>query len=233
MLMMDSDIKKAIEEKRLEIRGMDDDSFKPVAYIARFGKKCLVSGNDKEIDVAREGSVTLQAGDFALFVTEEYFKLSDKISGHIGIRSFYARRGVVLLAGMHIDPLWEGHLVLGVYNASPRQIVLDYLTRLVVIEFHQLNKAPTKIIEPNPEQKSGRIPEIDKAMFREMETHSLSQLSQELRELTKSVADLQHSVAGLQQSVAGLEKQMKIMMWAMGMGFTILAVVVGVMGIGY
>lgn len=88
-----------------------------------------------------------------LFNTEENFKLSDKIVGHIGMRLYYVRKGLILLAGMRIDPEWDEHLVVGVYNASPREIVLDYLSHLIVIEFHQLTKAPSITAKKNAEQK--------------------------------------------------------------------------------
>ena len=220
MLMTDEDIRRAIENKNLEIRGLDENSFKSVAYIARLGKRCLISGNDKEIDVAHEGSVTLNPGEFALFVTEESFKLSDKISGHIGIRSYYARKGIILLAGMHIDPSWDGHLVIGVYNASPRRTVLDYLADIVIIEFHQLQKAPTKLAKNSPEQQQGLLPQLDKDLLRDLETKSLSQISEDIKALSMSISNLEHSVKDL-------GRQMKFILTALMIILGIVGVLVG------
>lgn len=216
MLMIDSDIQQALKDKTLEITNLSNDSFKSLAYIARLGKRALIGGQDKEVSLVDEGSITLKAGDFVLFNTEESFKLSDKIAGHIGISSYYARKGLILLAGMHIDPEWDGHLVLGAYNASPREIVLDYLTNLILIEFHQLTKAPTITAKHNPEQRKGLLPKIDKDFLRTLEAQSLSDLSKEIRLLAISVARL--------------DKDMKALKWVMAIGLVFISLLVALKG---
>ncbi len=125
----------------------------------RLGNRILVSRQEKEINIGRQnGEGTISPGDFALLTTFEKIKLSRAIAGSIGLRSYYARKGLILLAGPQIDPWFEGVLVLGVYNASPRKITLSYVDKLCTIEFHKLGK-PTKKLHPgNEEQKQGRIP---------------------------------------------------------------------------
>lgn len=80
MLMTDNDIQQALKNKTLEITNMSDDSFKSLAYIARLGKRALIGGQEKEINLNNDNSITLNAGDFVLFNTEESFKLSNKIA---------------------------------------------------------------------------------------------------------------------------------------------------------
>lgn len=208
MLMTDSDIQQALKDKTLEIANISEDSFKSLAYVARLGKRALIGGQNKEINLNNDNSIILKAGDFVLFNTEESFKLSDKIAGHIGMSSYYARKGLILLAGMHIDPEWDGHLVLGAYNASPREIVLDYLSNLIVIEFHQLTKAPNITAKKNPEQRKGLLPKMDKDFLRTLETQSLSELGKEIRELTISVS--------------GLDKDTKALKWVMGTSIAVM-----------
>lgn len=212
MLMTDNDIRKAIKDNALEITNLNEDSFKSLAYVARLGERALVGGAEEEIKVNNQGGVALKAGDFVLFNTAEKFKLSDRIAGHIGTTSYYARKGLVLLAGMHVHPEWDGHLVLGAYNASPRDIVLDYLSPLIAIEFHQLSSVPHVTAKKNLEQQKGLLPRVDKDFLRTMETQSLSQVSEELRKLAISSSNMQ--------------KEMRIMQWVMGIGFTFLALMV-------
>ena len=201
MIMTDKEIREAIKTDKLKINNISESSFKPIAYVARLGKRALIGGKDKEIDLTKEGSVTLKAGDFFMFTTEESFSLSEKLSAHIGIRSYYARKGLILLAGMHIDPLWEGHLVLGGYNASPTDIVLDYLSDIVVIEFHQLNVAPTITAKNSAEQREGKLPAIDKDFIRHMETQSLSALGRDVRDLTRSVSRIDDDLKNLTKQI--------------------------------
>ncbi len=224
MLMIDKDIQRAIAEERLEIINVDNDSFKSLSYIARLGKRALIGGQAAEIDVANQGSITLKAGDFVLFNTAENFKLCDTIAGHIGMTSYYARKGLILLAGMHIHPGWEEHLILGAYNASPRDIVLDYLTGMITIEFHQLTQAPRISAGKNPEQQKGLLPKMDKDFLRALETQSLSEVSQELRQLARSVSNLE-------MSVSNLEKNMGWVQWTMGIGFVFISILIAIVSI--
>ena len=216
MLMTDNDIQQALKNKTLEITNMGDDSFKSLAYVARLGKRALIGGQKKEINLNNDNSITLNAGDFVLFNTEESFKLSNKIAGHIGMSSYYARKGLILLAGMHIDPEWEGHLVLGAYNASPREIVLDYLSNIIVIEFHQLTRAPAITAKKNAEQRKGLLPKIDKDFLRTLETQSLSELGKEIRALTISVSSL--------------DKDMKAFKWVIGVGLVFIGLLIALKG---
>jgi deoxycytidine triphosphate deaminase len=209
MLMTNEDIKKAIANKTLIIENHSEDCFKPIAYVARLGKRVLIGGKEKEIDVEQDGSITLKAGDFILFVTYEKLILTDKIAGHIGMRSYWTRKGLVLLAGMHIDPLWEGNLVIGAYNASPVDITLDYLSELIVVEFHQLSVAPTLTAKNNISQKEGRIPDFDKDFIRNMETQSLSDLGREVRSLAQSVSHIDDKLQNLSEQMGQTTKSIE------------------------
>lgn len=187
MLMTDGEIKVAIESGRLRIGNYSEAQLQPCAYDARAGKEALVSGNDELVDLEKAKSVTLKAGDFALIMTHESFKLPLDLAAHIGMKSSWARRGLVLLAGIQIDPGFEGHLRLGYYNSSLRRITIDHQDEICTIEFHQLAKEVEKGIAPMPELKEGRIPNIDKAFLRELETLSLSDLSRDMRSLSQAM----------------------------------------------
>jgi dCTP deaminase len=118
--MSDGEIRSAVDNGELGISDFADHCLQPASYDLRIGSPSLRSGDTTEIDVERERSIVLNAGQFALMNTYESVKLPADIAGHIGVRSYYTREGMILLAGLQIDPGFEGHLVLGVYNASPR-----------------------------------------------------------------------------------------------------------------
>ena len=215
MLMVDSDIKQAVKDGDISITPCSEDNFKPLSYVARLGKRALIGGHELELDTETRGAVVLQAGGFVLFNTLEKFKLNNIIAGHLGIRTSLARKGFVLLAGIHIDPGWEGYLVLGGYNASPRKLVLDYEQDIVAIEFHRLTTAPKLQPVSSREQLQGKLPRLDKDYLREMETQSLSDLGEEVRRLS--------------QSIGQFGKSMQQMQWGMGIGFAALALLMSFM----
>lgn len=188
MLMTDSEIKAAMQSGDLEIGNFDEVSLQAASYDGRVGGRALLGGADSEIDVARSRSLVIRPGDFILLTTREKFKLSDDLAGNLGLRSYYGRKGLVLLAGLQIDPGFEGHLVIGGYNAAPRKLVLDYEAPFVTIEFHRLSAAVEAPYVSGEEQKRGEIPRIDKDYLRMLETVSLSDLKEELRTLTMNVA---------------------------------------------
>ncbi len=190
MLMTDGETKEAIQLGQLKIEPYDENRQQPCSYDARAGKEALVSRNDSLIDLSKTNSVTLQPGDFALIMTYESFGLPLNMAANIGMKSSFARRGLILLAGMQIDPGFDAHLRLGLYNSSGRPITIDHLDPICTIEFRRLSRFVDKGIGSFPDLKEGRIPESDRAYLRELETTSLSDLGKDMRSLTQSMHTL-------------------------------------------
>ncbi len=192
MLMRDSEIRQAIERNEIVITPFSPDKLQGASYDLALGGEALVSNSDNKIILrpASSTSLHLEAGDFALVLTKESVKVARDIAGVIGMRSSLARRGLILLAGMQIDPGFEGHLRFGLYNASPRKVTLDYDDGICMIEFHRLAGPVDRPQEPIPELIAGKIPESDRAFLRTLETTSLSELSRNMQTMSKSVSDL-------------------------------------------
>lgn len=190
MLMTDGEIREALETGKMAIGNYDESRLEPCSYDARLGRQALVSRDYALVDLESVHSVTLYPGEFALVITEESFRLPLDMAGHIGMKSGLARRGLNLLAGLQIDPGFDGHLRLGFYNASGRPITLDYLDPICMIEFHHLARQATRSVGPFPDLQQGVIPESDKAYLRDLESSSLSEIQSELRTLTRNVVTL-------------------------------------------
>ena len=191
MLLSDAEIKAALKAGELGLDPFEQDCLEAASYDARLGGRALVGGTDHEIDVSREGSVTIKPGEFVLLLTMEKFKLSDSIAGHLGVKSYYTRKGLVVLVGLQIDPGFEGHLVIGGYNAAPRRLTLDHGAPLVTVEFHKLSRPVQTPYRSGAEQIEGQIPRVDKDYLRTLETKSLTDVSEELRKLAANVGSMQ------------------------------------------
>lgn len=159
----------------------------------------MVSNSDDKVLLSpdRPGSLHLDAGDFALVLTRESIKLPLDVTCVIGTRSSLARRGLILLAGLQVDPGFEGHLRFGLFNASPRKITLDYDDGLCMLEFHKLSGPVEHAAPRNQELIEGKIPEADRAYLRQLETTSLSELGRNVQSLTKSVESLTTQVQAI------------------------------------
>ena len=152
----------------------------------------------KEINIEKEESITIPGGAFALVSTLERIRLEGNYAGHIGMRTYYTRKGLVILSGLQIDPKWDGILVLGLANLSPRSLTLDYRDHLCTIEIHRLNRAAGKDYSGlyMAEQREGKIPSADKDYLRTIETMSVSDLTNALIDLSRNVGDLGKWVRG-------------------------------------
>ena len=203
-LLTDIEIKEAIQNKKIEIEPFEEEKcLKGTSYDLRLGKCGIISKSVtleqlrtkteaeevKEIDIETEASITIPGDAFALVNTRERIWLSPMHAGHIGMRSYYARKGLALLSGLQIDPGWDGHLVLGLTNLSPRNITLEYNDFLCTIEIHQLNREAGKIYQSPymAEQREGRIPTADKDYLRTIETMSVTDLTKALIDLSSNI----------------------------------------------
>ena len=166
MLLSDVEIREAMKKKKIVIEPFSEPSLQPASYDLRVGKRMLVSGEEGELDLEDKHSATLKAGQFALVTTLEKITLSDSVAAHIGMKSYYVRKGIILLSGLQIDPGWNGFLVLGMYNASPRSITLDYQSTVCSIDFYSLAVPASRTFPTNEEQESGFIPKMDKDYLR-------------------------------------------------------------------
>jgi len=64
--------------------------------------------------------------------------------GRFGLRSKYARKGLIATTGPQIDPGYHGRLIIGMTNLSPKPVTLSFGDHLLSVEFHRLDEATTK-----------------------------------------------------------------------------------------
>ncbi len=203
-LLADIEIKEAMQRGEIEIDPFDEEKcLRSSSYDMRLGKRGIVSRSItleelkgkiqreeiKEINIEKDESISIPGGAFALVNTLERIKLSEIYAGHIGMRSYYVRKGLSLLSGLQIDPGWNAPLVLGLANLSPRTITLDHGDQLCTIEIHKLNREVGKKYAGvyMAEQREGRIPTSDKDYLRTIETMSVTDLTKALVDLSSSI----------------------------------------------
>jgi dCTP deaminase len=205
--MTDTEIREALDSGGIAIDPLAEDNLQPASYDLRMGERAIVTRRvdvEKlkhrleeddavpEIDVASEGSFSIPAGAFALVVTNERIDLGDQYAGHIGLRSYFARKGVLLLAGLQVDPGFQGHLVLGLANLSPRSVFIPHEDAIATLEIHRLAR-PASVSYAGTyagQQTRPRIPRADADYLRTIETLSVSDLTQALLRLSDNVGEL-------------------------------------------
>ncbi|MDO8491692.1 MAG: hypothetical protein Q7T04_06740 [Dehalococcoidia bacterium] len=93
--MTDAAIRKAMETKELTIDNFDERALQPASYDTRLGEEAMTSSRREKINPAEKGLLIIAPGGFALVTTHERLSLSPTVAGHIGLRSYYAKRGLV------------------------------------------------------------------------------------------------------------------------------------------
>ncbi len=213
-LLTDKEILEAIKSGFIEIEPFDEnESLQGSSYDMRLGNKAIVSkvmtldelksgvesGEAKELNLQTERSLSVPAGAFALAITLETIRLSANYAGHIGLRTYYARKGLMILSGIQIDPGWNGHLVLGLANLSPRTITIDHMDQICTIEIHKLTSNANRPYS-GPymnDQRQGKIPTADKDYLRTIETMSSAELTRALLSVSQNLGGLTRWILAL------------------------------------
>lgn len=206
MPLTDAEILEVIESGDLKIENMSDDCLEPASYDLRIGDPLLKGGESAPIGLSERGSIIIRAGEFFTFRTHEKLRLTNTISGHLGAKSYFIQRGLILLCGHHVDPGFEGFLLMGGYNASPRDVVVKYLDKICNIEFHKLARPATRRLREFPELQSGELPRAIRDYFMGIEPLSVYKLSESMSNMAQNVSTMSEDVGSLSREVRFLSR---------------------------
>lgn len=215
MLMTDGAIRKAVENGELAIKNFEERSLQPASYDMRLGEETITSSRREKYNPAEKGLLTIAPGDFALVTTHERVSLSTKIAGHIGLRSLYAKKGIVMLSGPQIDPGFKGVLVVGLSNLSPRDVVIPYKAPFCTVEFFELEEPATKAYTGEYQDQT-EISPSDIQNLVEAQGMTFGQVITALQQLSQDVKSLSDSVKTLKWMFPVL----------LGFGITVIAIIV-------
>lgn len=213
MLMTNEMIRSAMQGGELQIHDFAESSLYPASYDARLGEEAITSSHREKINPSSKGLFTIPAGDFALVTTHERFKLSASAAGHIGLRSHYSKKGLSILSGPQIDPGFEGVLVVGLSNLSPRDITIPYKERFCTLEFYKLVEPASELYHGEYQSQTGISPQDLENM---VEAQGMT-----FGQVIKLLGDLSLSVKSLSESVTFLK-------WMIPIAFALIAILIAV-----
>lgn len=141
MVLSDVDIQKFMSSGDVKITNFSGD-IEPASYDLRVGSNGILS--DGIIDISKKRCIKIPRGSTAVIYPCEEIKLSNKVAARYGLRSKFARRGLILLSGPQIDPGFEGILSVTVFNAGTDYVRIDHLEKFATIEFMELSSPASK-----------------------------------------------------------------------------------------
>ncbi len=215
MILTNHDIEEACKKQEIVIDPFESNQVQGATYDFRVGKQGATTSSKKIINIEKNGYLLLKPGDFAIVVVLEKLRLSPQHVGRFGLRSKYARKGLIATTGPQIDPGYDGRLILGLTNLTPKAVSLSYKDHLVSIEFHRLETPSTKPYS-GPYQEKYELGPEDIESIVEAEAMTLSEVLTTLTSLSKNVGALTNDV--------------KTMKWIIpiivGLGITVIGIIV-------
>lgn len=112
------------------------------AYELTLGKEYYTTNSQTDVKTSLiDGQqFTIEPGQFALLITEEYIKIPDDKLGFISIKAGVKFAGLINVSGFHVDPGFEGKLKFSVYNAGSRPVTLEAGQPLFPLWISNFNK---------------------------------------------------------------------------------------------
>lgn len=132
MILSDVEIKKLIQEGKLVIEDFVEESLTPNGYDLRVDD-VLVPGRDCKL---------IPPGTFFIVSSIEFFRFPANIVGQIWLRTSWARKGIILSAGL-IDAGFNGKLNLFAFN-STNELRIDHGARFAQVVFIKLSTEAEK-----------------------------------------------------------------------------------------
>lgn len=189
MILTDHQIVAAYKQGDIVIEPFDEHQVQGATYDLRIGQQGATTTSKKVVNIKETGFITIQPGDFAVITVDEILRLGPQYVGRFGLRSKFARKGLIATTGPQIDPGYHGRLIIGMTNLSPKPITLSYGDDLVSVEFHKLSEASTKPYSGPYQDRLALGPEEIESIT-ENEGMALSEVLTTLRSLSQNVGAL-------------------------------------------
>ncbi len=217
MILTAQQILETYRRGDIMINPFDPEQVQGASYDFRVGEQGATTSSKKLVNIRETGYFLLQPGDFGVVTVLEEIRLGPQYAARFGLRSKYARKGLIATTGPQIDPGYHGRLIIGVTNLTPKPVSLPYKDDFVSVEFHRLDEATTKPYS-GPYQNKMELGAEEIEFITESEGMALSEVLTTLRSLS--------------QNVAALTSQMKILQWAIpiivGVGMAVVAGIVAI-----
>ncbi|NHN79232.1 deoxycytidine triphosphate deaminase [Azotobacter chroococcum] len=135
----------------------------------------------------------IPCGQFALITTEEIIKVPPEYLAFISFKATYKFKGLINVSGFHVDPGWNGQLTFSVFNAGPRNIVMEKGDAFALIWYAKLDLESTVDYRKNLKEPIKGL-SSEKVTNMTGEVYSPFKLRSELEELKKDFLTLESKI---------------------------------------
>lgn len=145
-LIIEEGLKKLISEGVIE-KG-EEDCVEGIKYDFRLSNRFLKAKHQgpakiSDFTIATKENFSVEPGETVFVLSEEILHLPKDIKAELSHKRKLAHLGILVLGGFCIDPLYEGHLIFGMYNYSNRTFQLKVERKLIAAQFYRLSEEET------------------------------------------------------------------------------------------
>jgi dCTP deaminase len=221
VILTHDQIIEAQQAGEIKIDPFERGQVQGASYDLRVGAQGITTSEKAIRNIETEGGyLALKPGDFGIVTTYETLALDKRHTGRLGLRSRYAREGIVATVGTQIDPGFRGRLFVGLMNLTPRLISLPFKDDFLTIEFHRLEHETTHPYVGPYQDKVTLLPE-DIKFVTQTEGMAFSEVLTTLRSLSQNVG-------ALTTQMSTFASQMKTLFWVVGLGSAFVGIVVAI-----
>jgi dCTP deaminase len=196
VILTDRQIAEAQQNGDICITPFEERQIQPASYDLRVGDQGITTSSKKKVNIKDDGYLLIQPGDFAVVLIHEEIRLGPQYVARFGLRSKYARRGLVATTGLQVDPGFDGRLMIGITNLTPKVVSLPHLDDFLSMEFHRLSE-PSSRPYSGPYQGRKELGPEEIEFITESEGMALSEVLNTLRSLSANVGTLTSDVSAL------------------------------------
>lgn len=145
MLIKESDLREAIEKSTFIKNGIPENA-EGIKYDFRMSSSILKSKYKRPINInnlteMEKSNLFVEPGEVVFVLTEETLSLPKNIQAVLSQKRKLSHDGIMVLGGFCIDPLYEGRLLVGLYNFSSSPFTLIPGRKLIAAMFYKLDEA--------------------------------------------------------------------------------------------
>lgn len=112
-------------------------------YDFRLGTKILKADFQAGLDTLnlteqQKAQLYVEPGEVVFVLTEESLKLPKNIKANLIQKRKLSHGGILILGGLSIDPLYEGRLLIGLYNFSSTNFPIIPGRKIIAAQFYEL-----------------------------------------------------------------------------------------------
>ncbi len=217
MILAYQQILEAYKKGDILIDPFEEKQLQAATYDFRVGEQGATTSTKKIVNIKENGYMVLYPGDFGVVTVFEKIHLSPFYAARMGLRSKYARKGLIATTGPQIDPGYHGRLIIGLTNLTPKTISIPFKDDLISLEFHKLEEATTKPYS-GPYQNRFEIGAEEIEFITETEGMALSEIITSMRSLSQNVGALSQDVKTLKWLIPAI----------VIIGITVIGVIAGI-----